>query len=140
MELQYVIIKLAIEILGLLSYHWFADFVMQKGDWAVKKSSDFISLIKHTATYSLLWVIPMYIYCMVFDFSLLYALYFILITFVIHTATDYFTSKHSSKQYQKGNFGTDIPRGMDFFVTLGFDQLLHQWQLIPTFVAIFYFL
>jgi hypothetical protein len=58
---------------------------------------------------------------------------FVGITFIIHTLTDYFTSKHTSKQYLLKNFGGPIPRKMDFFVAIGFDQVLHHTQLILTY-------
>jgi hypothetical protein len=112
--------------LSFIVWHWFADFVMQNGEDAKNKSHDLIALIRHTTTYSLLW----------FPIIVLLGsngVIFIGITFILHTLTDYFTSKHTSKQYAKGNFGGEAPRGMDFFVTIGFDQVLHYVQLFSTY-------
>lgn len=113
-------------VIGIIIWHWFADFVMQNGEDAKNKSHSWDALIRHTATYSLLWI----------PITLLLGVYgpvFVGITFVLHTLTDYFTSKHTSKQYKKGNFGGNAPRGMDFFVTIGFDQVLHYTQLVLTY-------
>ena len=113
-------------VIGIIVWHWFADFVMQDGEEAKMKSHNFGALLKHTTRYSLLWL-PM---------TLLLGMngvIFVGITFILHTITDYFTSKHTSKQYKLGNFGGPIPRKMDFFVTIGFDQVLHYTQLVLTY-------
>ena len=113
-------------ILSFVIWHWFADFVMQNGDDAKNKSHDWDALLRHTTTYSLLWL-P------VIMLLGLKGIIFVGVTFVLHTLTDYITSKHTSKQYAKGNFGGAAPRGMDFFVTIGFDQVLHYTQLFLTY-------
>ena len=113
-------------VVSIIVWHWFADFVMQNGEDAKNKSHDWGALLRHTTTYSLLWL-PMTLLLGTMG------IVFVGITFVLHTLTDYFTSKHTSKQYAKGNFGGPSPRGMDFFVTIGFDQVLHYTQLVLTY-------
>lgn len=119
-------------IVSFVILHWFADYVMQEGDWAVKKSKEWPALLKHTGTYTVIFGLVTLVNPLTPMIGTDWGA-FVLITFVLHTITDYFTSKHNSKQYQKGNFGTSIPRGMDFFVTLGFDQVLHGLQLFITY-------
>jgi hypothetical protein len=119
-------------IISLIIFHWFADYVMQPGEWAINKSKSIYALLKHTSTYTvilgLLMLINPWTPMLTNEW-----LIFVLTTFVLHTLTDYFTSKWSSLQYQRGNFGTSVPRGMDFFVTLGFDQVLHGLQIFITY-------
>ena len=114
-------------VIAIIIIHWFADFVMQNGEDAKNKSHDINALLRHTTTYSLLWI-PLAILTLG-----VMGIAFVGITFILHTLTDYFTSKHTSKQYAKGNFGGKAPRGMDFFVTIGFDQVLHYTQLVLTY-------
>jgi len=51
---------------------------------------------------------------------------FFLITFVAHTITDYFTSRLNSKLWAEGKVHW-------FFVSIGFDQILHYIQLFSTY-------
>ena len=119
-------------IISFIILHWFADYVMQEGDWAVNKSKEWPSLLKHTSTYTVIFGLGTLLNPLTPLIGTNW-LSFVLITFVLHTITDYFTSRHSSKQYQMGNFGNHVPRGMDFFVTLGFDQVLHGLQIFITY-------
>ena len=117
-------------ILTIIVLHWFADFVMQRGVDAINKSKSVEHLLYHTIIYSMLWFIPM-----IFFMSGVKTIMFVGITFIFHTITDFFTSKKTSKEYKLQNFGRDsLPRGFDFFVTLGFDQVLHYIQLFLTFL------
>jgi hypothetical protein len=54
------------------------------------------------------------------------ALQFGFITFIFHTITDYFTSRLNSKLWKKGDVH-------NFFVSIGFDQVLHYVQLFLTY-------
>ena len=77
--------------------HWVADFIFQREVDALKKSSDFWHLFRHTTTYSFVWAIVILTYItitleitgIVFSKMIL----FVLITFVFHTITDYFTNR-----------------------------------------------
>ena len=100
---------------------------MQDEKWALGKSKCMFSLLKHTATYTLMWV----------PFTLLFlpgfpGFDFLCITFICHTITDYVTSRITSKLYAKGKFGSSIPN-LGFFTMIGFDQYLHYLQLFLTY-------
>jgi hypothetical protein len=113
------------EIFGIIIIHWFADFVLQTDKQAKGKSKEWKPLLSHTFTYSMIWVI---IGCILYLFNLTninFAL-FGLITFIAHTVTDYFTSRLNTKLWAKGDVH-------NFFVSVGFDQVLHYIQLFLTY-------
>lgn len=112
-------------IFGILFIHWVADFIYQADEDAKGKSTSLKHLLSHTITYSLFWFVPVYVLCMVDILPMVFFL-FPVVTFVAHTITDYFTSKWTSRLYKEG-------RTHDFFVAIGFDQLLHYIQLLGTF-------
>lgn len=123
-----------IEIFSILLIHWFADFVLQTDKQAKGKSKNWDDLLSHTFNYSLVWWIVGLIY-LAFSFrqfpiqptsNLLPIIYFGGITFVAHTITDYFTSRLNSKLHAKGDIH-------NFFVSIGFDQVLHYVQLFTTY-------
>lgn len=110
-------------VLFILFVHWFSDFVLQT-DWqAQNKSKAWIPLLSHTGIYSLCWIPFCFI---VFGNNLLANLTFVLITFVAHTITDYFTSRLNSYLWREKKVHY-------FFVSIGFDQLLHYAQLLLTY-------
>lgn len=119
-------------IFSVLIIHWFADFVLQTDKQAKGKSKDWFCLLSHTFDYSLVWLLPA---CILIGLHLdgvhsweLVKLSFIFvgITFVLHTITDYFTSRLNSKLWSEG-------KTHSFFVSIGFDQILHYVQLFLTF-------
>lgn len=114
----------AVLIIMMIFLHWLADFVCQS-DWeAVNKSKNNLALVYHTAKYSVLW----------FPFMLTViggvpALWFTLITFIAHTATDYVTSRVNARYWVQD-------KRHEFFVSVGFDQFLHYAQLIITYLIL----
>jgi hypothetical protein len=74
----------------------------------------------------LLWIIPIFIYFLLFIPHTPVMLLFIPITFICHTATDYYTSRANMILWEKKNVH-------GFFVSVGFDQFLHYVQLLLTF-------
>lgn len=116
----------------IIFIHWIADFVLQT-DWqAQNKSKSNFALLSHTSNYSLVWLLPM---CLVFgvmkegettEWIFWSSIYFGMITFVVHTVTDYFTSRLNSKLWSAGKVHY-------FFVSVGFDQVLHYGQLFLTY-------
>ena len=116
----------------IIFIHWVADFVLQT-DWqAQNKSKNNYALLSHTSNYSLVWLLPM---CLVFGvmkegattkWIVWTTLYFSIITFFAHTITDYFTSRLNSKLWSEGKVHY-------FFVSVGFDQVLHYGQLFLTY-------
>jgi|DEB0MinimDraft_6_1074348.scaffolds.fasta_scaffold229333_1 hypothetical protein len=114
--------------------HWVADFIFQDEYWAINKSKEWSPLLKHTLTYSLLWIIPIFI----FTGSIIGAFIFSIVTFIAHTITDYFTSRVVSKKFKDGHYGSPIPN-FGAFTIIGFDQVLHYVQLILTWYVLFNF-
>jgi len=129
-------------ILSIIFIHWVADFIFQAEEWATNKSKSFKALVKHTATYSFIW------YLVMFGFSIWRNHFggptikdlgwspwmglFPIITFVFHTATDYFTSKVVSRKFANNEYGSPIPN-FGAFTVIGFDQVLHYIQLFGTY-------
>ncbi len=113
-------------VLGILFIHWVADFLCQT-DWqAQNKSKKWNALLQHTGNYSVIWFLPM---LYLFLGSADKAFSFVGITFVAHTITDYFTSRLNSKFWKEQKVHW-------FFVSVGFDQLLHYTQLLLTYYVL----
>lgn len=109
------------QILALLVVHWVADFVLQT-DWQAKnKSKNNEALFRHVLVYT---------YCLTiaapFIFStapVVTGLLWLFVNSVAHFATDWRTSRWTSKLWSEG-------RVHDFFVVVGFDQLIHYSTLL----------
>jgi Protein of unknown function (DUF3307) len=117
-------------ILILIFTHWVADFVCQTDYMATGKSKEWKPLLTHT-----------FIYSFIFLFVTLFIggtsevigcrlpgtiMWLAPITFVFHTATDYYTSRVNSMFWEKKEVH-------NFFTSIGFDQFLHYAQLLITF-------
>jgi hypothetical protein len=116
------------EIFTIIIIHWVSDFVFQDEKWALGKSKNWSDLLSHTSLYSVLWFIPMIILLGV-NWK---ASVFVFITFVLHTITDYFTSRIVSKKFSKQQYGSAIPN-FGAFTIIGIDQVLHYIQLFLTY-------
>lgn len=111
----------------LLLAHWIGDFVLQ-ADWmALNKSKDNFALTAHCFIVALVtgvtaaqWLVGSSL-----------GFWFIFITFVCHFCTDYVTSRINAKLWQAEQIHW-------FFVSIGFDQLLHYFQLAVTYHAMVY--
>ena len=131
-----------IVILSIIFIHWVADFIFQAEEWAVNKSKNFKALIRHTAMYSFIWWIVIFIFSFWgnhFGGPTIEQLgwspsmaFFPFITFVTHTITDYFTSKIVSKKFANNHLGSAIPN-FGAFSIIGLDQVLHYIQLFTTY-------
>ena len=124
-----------IEIFVILIIHWIADFILQTDKMAKGKSNNWYDLLDHTFTYSLVWLIAGLIYGFVCLFtgneiSLIIPIFFFMITLICHTATDYVTSRINKILWNKGDVH-------NFFVSVGFDQILHYVQLYLTYYLLF---
>lgn len=121
-------------ILIIILYHFIADFIFQDEKWAINKSKNLKALLTHTAVYSCMWYIPGMIYAMYNEDTYIspHVTYFVLITFVCHTITDYFTSRIVAKRFANQYYGSVIPN-FGAFTIIGIDQFLHYLQLILTF-------
>lgn len=122
-----------IQIFFIIFVHWVADFVCQTDSMAQGKSKFWEPLLSHTGTYTLIWGL-----CLIFYTIAVFTQnennvnsagkwwLFLLITFIAHTATDYYTSRVNSKLWEE-------KKVHDFFVSIGFDQCLHYLQLFICF-------
>lgn len=116
-----------IAIFTILACHWVFDFVCQTHWQATNKSVNNTALLEHTAIYSGAWVVPGLIGMWLGGVdSYIHILQFIGLTMIFHTITDYLTSRLNSSLWKKGDVH-------NFFVSVGFDQLLHYVQLILTY-------
>lgn len=117
-------------IFSILVIHWVADFIFQTNAQAKGKSTDMGCLLSHTSVYSSVWLVASVVYSLCFGFGMLSPILFTGITFLLHTITDYFTSRLNSYLWKKGDVH-------NFFVSVGFDQVLHYVQLFLTFSLLF---
>lgn len=119
MTLNEMIISLCILIL-----HYIADFLLQTAEEANNKHTDMYALLGHTITYSTIWAIVSIPVAFISGNYLF--LFFSPITFILHTITDYITSRINKKLYDEKKY-------RKFFNMIGFDQILHYLQLFLTF-------
>ena len=117
--------KQIIIILTILFIHFVADFILQSDKQAKEKSKSNRQLTLHVLSYSIVWLLVANTYSIVTNNYQMVAL-FPIITFICHWITDYFTSRLNSKLWAKGDVH-------NFFISVGFDQFLHQCQLILTY-------
>ena len=114
----------------IMVIHFLADFGLQTHKQAIGKSKEWIPLLQHTGVYSFIFFIVMYTWYANWIMCFLFAV----ITFITHTATDYFTSRISNRFFTADdNSNTDYHNG---FVVIGFDQMLHYLQLWFTHIFI----
>lgn len=113
-----------VEIFSILLIHWFADFVIQTHWQATNKSKNNTALTMHVLSYSATWFIISSTYSVLTSNPLM--MLFPVVTFICHWVTDYYTSRLNSKLYAKGDIH-------NFFVSVGFDQVLHYVQLFLTY-------
>ena len=115
-------------VLFILVVHWFADFVLQTHHMSMRKSSSNYYLTMHVTVYTFatifLWALVLPLLQIHLTFNGIW-LSFVAI-FVMHWITDYFTSRWTSRLYKEEKYH-------DFFVVIGFDQVLHYTQLLLTF-------
>ena len=111
--------------MALLALHWVADFVCQTHWQASNKSKNSEALLRHVGSYTAIMGLGA---AVLFGLHLAVAT-FIAVNAVLHLVTDYFTSRWSSKLYAKQDWH-------NFFVVIGFDQLLHQSVLAATMLLL----
>lgn len=111
-------------VLALLFTHFIGDFISQT-DWMAKnKSRSNFALLSHTVIYTLhffvllMWILPI-------ELNLL----FCTVIFILHTLTDYITSRINTKLW-------DNKQVHWFFCSIGFDQFLHFLQILLTYYII----
>lgn len=117
-----------LSLASILIVHWIFDFFLQTHWQASNKSKSYVALTEHVLTYSgglLLIVLLNFGYF----HHLSYAVGFVVFNALAHFFTDYVTSRATSALYEKEEYH-------DFFVAVGFDQLLHYLTLIVSFVLL----
>lgn len=109
-------------ILIFLALHWVFDFVCQTDKMAQNKSKSNYWLTIHVAVYSvgLLWM------AFLVDLSSKQILWFWLANSALHWGTDWCTSRFNSYLWR-------TEQRHWFFVSIGFDQLLHYATLLLTY-------
>lgn len=120
-------------LLYIIVVHWFADFVLQTHHMSTRKSSSNYYLTLHVTVYTF---VTIFLWSLFFGFSPINLSCFgiwssFFIVFITHWITDYFTSRWTSKLYKDERYH-------DFFVVIGFDQVLHYSQLLLTFYYLIY--
>ena len=117
-----------IVILLVFVVHFLADFVFQSSQMATGKSKSLKWLSIHVGVYGLVSLISAFI--IGFDLEIL-SLGFIWwgINVGLHFVVDFFTSKITSRFWEQKNMRL-------FFVMIGFDQLLHNFCLVITYIWI----
>jgi hypothetical protein len=108
------------QYLALLAMHWIGDFVLQTHWQAQNKSKSNVALFRHVMVWGA---------CLTVAAGLLFPspqwLFFVWVNCILHFATDWCTSRWSSRLYAKQDWH-------NFFVVIGFDQLIHQATLAVT--------
>lgn len=115
-------------LLFIILSHWVSDFVLQTHHMSTRKSSSNYYLTLHVLIYTfstiMCWslILPLIGYhittgTVMLSFGLI---------FLTHWVTDYITSRKTSKLYKEEKYH-------DFFVMIGFDQVLHYVQLFLIF-------
>ena|SRR5665213_2060891 len=134
-------------IVWFLFAHWVADFVLQTNWMAINKSKDNVALSVHCYTYAgvmtaFFGVFLMHTYEASEAFGNLWLLSFkfFCIMFATHYMVDYATSRINARLFAKWfNYivpiedrkpNEEIPTLHNFFVSVGFDQLLHFITII----------
>jgi hypothetical protein len=106
-------------ILLLIWVHFIADFVFQTHTMAMNKSTSNKWLASHVGVYTLTFVIFAVL-------SPIITLTWVLVNGVLHFATDYVTSRITSRLWKE-------ERVHDFFVVIGLDQALHFTAMLLTY-------
>lgn len=107
----------------ILVWHWCGDFVLQT-DWQAKnKSSNTFALLKHVGSYSIVILIMS-----LFILHPIAAVIYTITNAALHFETDFWTSRLNSYLWKKGEVH-------NFFVSVGFDQLIHYACLFGLYMA-----
>lgn len=111
-------------VLTILALHWIADFVLQNDWMAQNKWKDKEALLTHVLVYTLVFFI--FSVVMWLSHSNIVWLLFAVCVGVLHFFTDKYTSRITHRLWEE-------KKVHNFFVVVGFDQLLHFTQLLLLF-------
>lgn len=125
--------NLFLGVILILVVHYVADFICQPDEIATKKSDDIKALMTHIFIYTIVFFILFCLYGVVLNaFAILaiplkvwiqIGLGVSIVNAILHYIVDYFTSKICKYFWQK-------EQRRNFFLVIGFDQLLHTSLLI----------
>jgi len=128
------------DVIFIVITHWVADFLFQKEEWALGKSSSAFLLLKHVITYIFIWVLAILAYRPDVVWSnLTYGVsvfVFCVLNFGAHIITDHFTSMWTKRLFEQKKYYTSLPN-MGAFSIIGLDQLLHYVALFLSWDFIF---
>lgn len=115
-----------VSFLALLIVHWNADFVLQTHWQASNKSKDNTALLRHVISYTIMLGLGS---AVIFGVSESW-FWFVALNGWLHFGTDYVTSRWTARFWAKKDYH-------NFFVMIGFDQLIHQFTLGLSMVQFF---
>jgi hypothetical protein len=112
----------------LLFFHWVCDFPLQKNDWAINKSHDFIALLKHCATYAFSYGFFVWMFFFFTDavLGIFSVVVFTLWMLLSHLVIDGISSRVNAYLFK------NEMRKL-FFDSIGFDQFLHYVTIFGFF-------
>jgi len=115
----------------LLAVHWVADFVFQNDQMAQNKSTSNKWLSIHVGMYTAVAMLfSVSVFALGGRIMVVKVVTMWLLNAPLHWVTDYLTSRWSSRLYK-------AERRHDFFVVIGFDQLIHHVTLAALFCFVF---
>ena len=116
-------------IIGILFFHWLADFVFQGDEMAKNKSKNIKWLLYHILIYYLIMLV-FTLFIMV-NYYGIFSFIWVLINTFLHFIIDYITSKINKYLWNNKMIH-------EFFVSIGFDQFLHiTFLLFIYYILIF---
>ncbi len=113
--------------------HFIGDFVLQTRKQALNKSSNWRHLTSHVFTYSLFLLAVL---GFVFWDNIYATFSYVFFNYGCHFFTDAITSRWSSKFYKQAQSINDSDPMRDFWLVIGFDQLIHHLTLILSYYFI----
>lgn len=123
----------SIDLIIIFILHYIADFLCQSREIADKKGKDIKYLLLHGLDYTLVMtgiLISIGLISTIISYNIGYTwvqlLSFGVINGLLHTITDFISSKFTSKFYTKKSYHS-------FFNVIGLDQLIHTITLIITY-------
>lgn len=116
------------QIVIILFFHWFADFILQTHEMAINKSKSNYWLTKHVMSY-MTGILPIALLVMYLSGSFVGAFLWWMLNGGLHWVTDYNTSRWTSKLWAK-------QETHNFFIVIGLDQFIHYICLIGTYTLL----
>lgn len=113
-----------LHILAIVWIHFVSDFCFQSREVAANKSKDVKVLARHVLEYSVCFLV------MGVWLPIMAVIWFAMVNFALHFATDFISSKLSSRMYVAGNMER-------FWDVIGIDQAVHITCLLTTYYWLF---